>query len=313
MSGPRVSIGLPVFNSEKSVARALDSLLCQSFTDFEVIISDNASSDNTRKICESYAQRDKRVRYYRNATNIGVNPNHDRVFALAEGEFFAWFADDVEYLPGMLSRCVEVMMKAPRSVVLGYPRCEMIWNGQVRASEGPSIESRDPRPYRRLQTVVCNVVMVNQLFGLTKREVLARTQLNGRYASSDYVLLAELAMLGEIWEIPETLIRRRIDSDRGTAAVYQDPEAWQAWSGSGRGGFKDVWLPQRERLALEYVRAAWRIPIRLADKVACLVSVLPLYYGRESRTGRFMVRLIRSWLQKWRSFRRVDRVRSLKA
>ena len=214
MNSPTVSIGLPVHNGEPTLRRAVDSLLAQDYADFELIICDNASTDNTAEICESYARGDKRIRYYRNEINIGVNPNHDRVFELARGEYFAWFSDDVEYLPGMLTRSVEVLKGAPRSVVLAYPRCEMIWNGQPRAREEEcSIECRDTRAYRRLQTVVRHVVMVNQLYGLIKREALAKTQLNGLYASSDYVLLAELAMLGEIWEMPETLVRRRIDSD----------------------------------------------------------------------------------------------------
>lgn len=311
MKSPTVSIGLPVHNGEPYLRRAIDSLLAQDYADFELIICDNASTDNTAEICESYARGDKRIRYYRNEINIGVNPNHDRVFELARGEYFAWFSDDVEYLPGMLTRSVEVLKGAHRSVVLVYPRCEMIWNGQARAPEGRSIESKDPRPYKRLQTVVSHVVMVNQLYGLIKREALAKTQLNGLYASSDYVLLAELAMLGEIWEMPETLVRRRIDSDRGTAAVCHDSEAWKAWSGASNRSVKDIWLPQRERLALEYVRAAWSLPLRANDKFACLISILPVYYGRTSRTGRFAVRMTRSWLQRWRSFWRVDRVRSL--
>ena len=170
----------------------------------------------------------------------------------------------------MLTRSVEVLKGAPRSVVLAYPRCEMIWNGQPRPREEEcSIECRNTRAYRRLQTVVRHVVMVNQLYGLIKREALAKTQLNGLYASSDYVLLAELAMLGEIWEMPETLVRRRIDSDRGTAAVCHDPEAWKAWSGASHRSVKEIWLPQRERLALEYVRAAWRLPLKARANFAC--------------------------------------------
>jgi len=292
----RVSVGLPVYNGEGRIERALDSVLNQDFRDFELVISDNASTDRTRSICETYVERDRRVRYFRNDTNIGVNPNHDRVFELARGKYFAWFADDVEYLSGMLRQCVQVIEEAPASVVLVYPRCEMVRDGQtVAVDERRSIESRDPRPYRRLESVVRHVLMVNQLYGLMKRDALGKTQLNGIYPSSDHVLLAELAMLGEIWEIPATLMRRRIDSDRGTLAVYEDQRAWTAWLGTNARSVKRTWLPYRERLAVEYLHAAWRLPLRPTDKLMCLLTILPVYYGRMSRSARFVLRLMRPW------------------
>jgi Glycosyltransferases involved in cell wall biogenesis len=69
---PRVSVGLPVFNGEKYLAKALDSLLAQEYEDFELIISDNASTDETGRICEKYARQDGRIRYWRNPSNIGL-------------------------------------------------------------------------------------------------------------------------------------------------------------------------------------------------------------------------------------------------
>ena len=75
MSRPPVTIGLPVYNGEKFLRQALDSLLGQTMGDFELIICDNASSDATGQICRAYARADRRVRYYRNATNIGAPRN----------------------------------------------------------------------------------------------------------------------------------------------------------------------------------------------------------------------------------------------
>src|SRR5437879_6275032 len=104
---PRVSIGLPVFNGEKYLAKALDSLLSQEYEDFELIISDNASADETGRICENYARRDSRIRYSRNTCNIGLAPNHNRVFNRSRGELFQWAAYDDEYSRQMLKRYVE--------------------------------------------------------------------------------------------------------------------------------------------------------------------------------------------------------------
>ncbi len=85
---PRVSIGLPVFNGERYLARAIDSVLGQDFRDFELIICDNASTDRTAEICAAYARRDARVRYVRNPRNLGAGPNYDRCFHLARGTYF---------------------------------------------------------------------------------------------------------------------------------------------------------------------------------------------------------------------------------
>jgi glycosyltransferase involved in cell wall biosynthesis len=302
MSAPLVSIGLPVYNGGERIAGALDSILRQSFTDFEVVIVDNASTDDTGAICQDYARKDRRIRYFRNAANIGVNPNHDRVFAQARGKYFAWFADDVEYAPDAVGRCVaEIERASATPPVLVHPRCQIIRDGRpLPPTEQKSISSSSARPWRRLAAVLSNVGLVNQLYGLIRAEALRQTRLNGLYASSDYVLLAELAMQGEIREIPEVLIRRRIDSNRGTAAVHRDLQAWKAWLGAaGRRSLADV-LPYRERLAFEYLRAAWHIPISAVDKCMCVASILPVHYERTSRVVRIGTRLLRPW--RWRQW-----------
>ena len=99
---PRVSIGLPVYNGENFLEFALDSILGQTFQDFELIISDNASTDATESICRRYAAKDSRIRYYRNPNNQGAAQNYNRVFALARGEYFKWAAHDDVCKPNYL-------------------------------------------------------------------------------------------------------------------------------------------------------------------------------------------------------------------
>jgi glycosyltransferase involved in cell wall biosynthesis len=280
MSSPLVSIGFPVYNGEKSVERALNSILTQDFEDFELIIADNASTDNTGRICEAYARRDHRIHYFRNPTNIGVSPNHNRVFELSRGKYFTWSAHDVEQLPGMLSRCVREMNLASPPVVLAYPRCEQIDQNGLPVSDGlPSIASNDPRPHRRLGTVIWRIGYVIQHFGLFATEALRKTRLNGSYPSSDFVLTAELAMLGEIREIPEVLIRRRIEPQNGTKAVLHDKQAWAIWLDPKMKG-RRLLLRIEERLALEYVRSAWLLPLRPMDKLACMLAGPYAHYRR---------------------------------
>src|SRR5262245_45018612 len=101
---PRVSIGLPIFNGEKYVAQAFDSILAQTYADFELIISDNASTDQTEAICQAYANRDRRIRYYRNNRNLGAAANYNRVFDLSTGVYFKWAAHDDIVLPTFVTK-----------------------------------------------------------------------------------------------------------------------------------------------------------------------------------------------------------------
>ena len=106
--------------------------------------------------------------------------------------------------------------------------------------------------------------------------------------------MGELALLGEIRELPELLVRRRVDSDRGTAAVLQNEQAWAVWSGAKKSP-KKARLSSRERLAIEYMRAAWRAPIQPVDKLLCLACILPVYYSRTSDGARQAFKLVRPW------------------
>ncbi len=91
---PKVSIGMPVYNGDDFIRRALDSVLNQTFTDFEVIISDNASDDETEIICREYAAKDDRISYFRQKTNIGGTDNFLFVLNKAQSSYFSFLAHD---------------------------------------------------------------------------------------------------------------------------------------------------------------------------------------------------------------------------
>src|SRR5262245_16514015 len=121
---PRVSVGLPVYNGERYLPNTLTRLLEQDFEDFELIVSDNASTDATQEICRSFT--DRRVRYSRNDTNIGLAANHNRAFALSRGELFKWAAHDDDFPRAMLARFVEAFDRASPAVSLVFSHCEYI-------------------------------------------------------------------------------------------------------------------------------------------------------------------------------------------
>jgi glycosyltransferase involved in cell wall biosynthesis len=110
---PRVSIGLPVYNGEQFLRRALDCLLTQEYTDFELIISDNGSTDATEKICKEYAARDPRIHYVRQEQNLGSHENFNFVLREARGEYFMWAAVDDQWATSFISSLLERLDRNP--------------------------------------------------------------------------------------------------------------------------------------------------------------------------------------------------------
>jgi glycosyltransferase involved in cell wall biosynthesis len=111
VNAPQVSIGMPVYNGERYIKDALDSLLAQTFADFELIISDNASTDGTSVICREYAGKDNRIRYIRQPENLGPLNNFQFVLSLAKGVYFMWAACDDRRVPTSLERMTEVLKR----------------------------------------------------------------------------------------------------------------------------------------------------------------------------------------------------------
>ncbi|MHC4788079.1 MAG: glycosyltransferase family 2 protein [Planctomycetota bacterium] len=262
---PLVSLGMPVRNGERYIARSLQSILAQEFGDFELIISDNASTDGTREICERFAREDSRIAYRRFERNRGASENFNRVFELSGGTYFKWAAADDLLAPAHLSRCVETFRSAPPEVVLVYPKTVLIdGEGKRLGPYEDGMDLRFPSPSRRLRHVVQHLDMSNPVFGLLRSSALSRTRLIGPYIASDRVLLADLAMLGQFWEVPAELFLRRIHAGMYLRAnpTPQQRAAWFDPRNTGAG------LPMC-RLFVEHVREVRRLPLPSGEKVRC--------------------------------------------
>ncbi len=193
---PRVSVGIPVYNGERYLAAALESLRAQTYEDFELIISDNASIDHTAEIARSYAAQDRRIRYVRNARNVGAAGNFRHTLQLASGEYFRWAAADDISAPEFLARCVEVLDREPR-VVLAYPKTRFIDEyGRVTADYDDRLHLPQQRASDRFRALVDRLGHCNAMYGLTRKDVVRRTRLLGSYFGADIVLLAELVLYG---------------------------------------------------------------------------------------------------------------------
>lgn len=133
MKAPTVSIGMPVFNGQMYVAQAIESILHQTFSDFELIISDNASKDSTAEICEQYAQKDDRIKFVRQETNLGVFNNFANVLDRARGTYFMWAGCDDIRSPDYLESCIDVFRSDPAcvSVFSGYRVINLDTNEEI--------------------------------------------------------------------------------------------------------------------------------------------------------------------------------------
>ena len=96
-SNPKLTIGMPVYNGELFIKKAIKSILDQTFTDFELIISNNSSTDSTEKICQDFIDKDNRIQIHTQKKNIGIHRNFNFLLSKAKGEYFAWAAVD-DYL-----------------------------------------------------------------------------------------------------------------------------------------------------------------------------------------------------------------------
>jgi glycosyltransferase involved in cell wall biosynthesis len=208
-SSPRVSIGLPVYNGMPFLVETLESLLAQTYADFELLISDNASTDETEKICRAYAARDARIRYSRQERNRGAAWNYNYVFNQARGAYLKWAAADDLCAPEFLARCVAVLDREPE-VVVCYPQTVIIdAHGNPIDVDHQELDLSCPSARARFLQLMRLLQECNAVFGLIRAEVLRKTRLIGNYIASDVCLLAELSLHGKFFQVPEYLFLRR--------------------------------------------------------------------------------------------------------
>jgi glycosyltransferase involved in cell wall biosynthesis len=303
MNNVELSVGLPVYNGKKYIEEAIESILRQDLDGFELIISDNASEDGTAEICRYYSKRDERVRYYANSENMGAAWNYNRTFQLANGKYFKWAAHDDVCLPGYFRRCVETLRDAPESVVMVYTRSEFVdADRKFLSANKDVVESRLGKAHARLAHVLRNMSMANAVFGVMRYEALKKTRLIDSFISSDYVLLAELAMLGEIWEVPEVFLQRRLHGggSRFANRTNQEVAKWFDPRQKLRLGLAHSLFPNtmaRARLVYEWMHSTVRIRMPLSERVMCFFTV-PLVYGvvRLRNSGGMWKRRLKKWI-----------------
>lgn len=263
---PKISIGLPVFNGQRYLREAVDSLLAQTFEDFELMLCDNASTDDTENICREYVARDARVRYHRNASNIGAIPNFNAVFEQSSGTYFKWAAADDRHAPQFLEKTVAILDADP-SVVLAYGKTILIDGAGEQIDSRPvnlAMAMHSHKPHARFRAAL-REEFCTPIFGLIRAEVLERTGLHRNFYSSDKVLIAELSLHGRFHRVDEFLFYRRCHEEQSTTMSTRARAKWAIPSASAL-------VPFQAHAFCAYFSVATFAPISVWQKFRCYCS-----------------------------------------
>jgi glycosyltransferase involved in cell wall biosynthesis len=223
-STPRLTIGLPVYNGERTLRAAMDSLLMQTFEDYELLISDNASTDGTEAICREYASRDTRVRFHRSPVNRGLAWNHNHLADLARGAYFKWASHDDVYHPELLRRCIEVLDEDNGVVLCHSLVADIDLDGKVVKEHEYLLNTAAPRPSKRFKELLLKHGG-HDFYGVMRTDVVRRTPMIGSFHQySERPKLSAMALYGRFHQVPEVLFYHR-EHTGSTQRTYTTPKA----------------------------------------------------------------------------------------
>ena len=299
---PRLSVGLPVYNGQRFLRAALESILAQTFNDFELIVCDNASTDATEQICREYASRDPRVRYFRHPSNIGPAANYNACFRHARGELFRWAAHDDVIAPQLFQMSIDALDRDAAAVAVYPNSCEIDADGKRLFDHATRVELQDPCVARRL----ASYLFVDHrkgfgavLWGVMRADVLRQwSPLKGSFPSADRVFIVNVLLRGTMLRLEPVLFFNREHGDRSQSSFDRTkvrpgsrlvkylgcgPVPGYAWWDQTKKG--KIVFPEW-RWLWEYYRAVAGARLGLGETLGCL-GVLALV------SMRFAPRLVR--------------------
>jgi glycosyltransferase involved in cell wall biosynthesis len=259
----KVSIGLPVYNGQNYLAQAIESVLAQTYSNFELIICDNASEDDTPQICKKYEKLDSRVRYVRNQANIGAAANHNKTYELATGGYFKWISHDDLLAPRYLEACVAALNKDPGAILAQSVVHCIDGEGKVFfVYDHSSVGTGSARQSDRFGGAARNHRCL-EIFSVIRTEALAGSVMHAGYAGADQTLIIELALRGRFALVPEPLFLNREHSNR--SSKWKDRmELFTWWTGQRGRWICSTWL-----FVLTCLRLINRHAASPADRIRC--------------------------------------------
>jgi glycosyltransferase involved in cell wall biosynthesis len=278
-----VSVGLPVYNGEQWLKQTIDSVLSQTWCDLELVISDNASTDRTEELCRTYANTDPRVRYHRNAENIGLSRNFNKVFELSRGGYFKWTSCSDIIDPTFIEKCVETFEKRP-DLDLIYPSTRLFeTDPNVGVDHSDSFDLDVDSPYERFIRYVNGVALNNIMHGLFRTKILRMTRGYKKFVGADYNLLAEFVLYGRVAHLPEVLHFRRMTPETFTGYLNHQ-QGIELYEPKNRG---QIAYHEIQR-AFDYFVIAARAPVNVIQRLKLMIfAIRSAYWNRKNIVAEF--------------------------
>jgi glycosyltransferase involved in cell wall biosynthesis len=266
---------LPVYNGQNFVAEAIQCVLNQTFSNWELIICDNCSTDRTLAICQQFAEQDNRIRVYQNPRNMGVCFNYAEVFRLSHGQYFKWMAHDDLFAPRFIETCLQEFEKDDDVILAFTKMCYINADGRVQRRQACELSVLERTPESRATKFLALAAQSTDFlwlaYGVARREVLQKSGSMGLYAGSDQVLLFRLALRGCIKQLEQEMFFRRehpeAETCRGGSTVRQ--RAKGAYADDNRR-FVFPWC----RILKEHLISVQDAPISFWGRVRCITAVL---------------------------------------
>jgi glycosyltransferase involved in cell wall biosynthesis len=281
---PPLTVGMPVHNGERYIGQAIESILGQTYGDFELFISDNSSTDGTEEICRSYAAQDARVVFHRLTQNVGAAGNFNLVFEHSRSPLFKFAAHDDLCGPRFLEVCMNAFADAPDDLVLCFPSTVKI--DETGTMQGPiedRLDLRQPKPHQRFGAFLWRYHLSNCFYGIVRSDAYRSTHLHQAFVAADVVLLGELALRGQFWQLPEPLFMRRVHAEMSGWANPTLPELAVHYDTAHRG---DPVL-YRVKMFREFLRAIDTTPMSAAERLQCrrvlITAWVPKYWKPMAR------------------------------
>ena len=291
---PKVSIGLPVYNGGKFIEETIKNVLSQDYKDYELIISDNASTDNTRDICHQFVEKDKRIQYFLNSQNFGLPFNYKQAFDLSKGEYFKWISADDKMDPGYLSRCVKVLDQDKSVVLVCTKVCFIDESGNIISEKRTDWNLQSNDATERLRFVILqggHWADADAITGLIRSSSLVKTRFLPAYQGGDRRPLGELCLLGKFFQIKMPLYYQRLHPNASSYNTGNIEWMLEFFKDKGVGVFFPTLC-----LCADHFRTVWNSDLKVINRLKSTVNILKLIYwarmhvyGEIRLTSRYLI------------------------
>jgi len=204
---PIISVGVPCYNNPEGLRRLLDSLLSQTYSNIEIIVSDNCSEDtHVGEIGKEYSKRDERVSYYRQSHNIGAGSNFEFVRDRSSGLYFMWAADDDVFRNNYIEECAKFLTDKSEFVLVGGHAKYRRPDNSIY--DGVNVSYENDNPEKRILHYFKTAMDNGIFYGLYRTSVIKSISLKKQFLGNDWLVLGEVACLGKIRVLSTTEIIR---------------------------------------------------------------------------------------------------------